>query len=123
MTTENIDKLLEKRRKLDEQIRAKRARIRAKQSKKNRKEETRRKIITGALALEHAAQNPNSDFARTLQRLLTQYVKPTDRQLFELPEEDSASQQAAPPPANTNTTEETAKASPRLARLFGRDGE
>lgn len=51
-----------------------------------RKNDTRRKIIAGALALEHAQHDP--DFAATLAGLLNEHVtKPQDRALFDfLPE-------------------------------------
>ena len=47
-----------------------------------RKDETRRKIIAGAIALERAQYDP--DFAATLAGLLDEKVtKPADRALFE----------------------------------------
>lgn len=61
------------------------ARLQSEQAKikgQERKNDTRRKIIVGALALEH--EDPT--FQETLSRLLHQYVtKPQDRALFDLP--------------------------------------
>lgn len=105
MSEKYLEQLLEKRQKLDEQIRAKKARIRSEQSKRRRKEDTRRKIITGALALEHASQNPDSEFARTLLALLETHVNVKDRHLFAFPDDVPNDNAAVPGP---------------LARLFGR---
>ncbi|MBP7340490.1 hypothetical protein [Niveispirillum sp.] len=59
----------------------------AQQREAERKADTRRKIIVGALALEHWAKNKESDFAKTLDHLVDEYViKPHERALFpELP--------------------------------------
>ena len=84
-----LDTLLEKRTKLDEQIRASRARIRSEESKKRRKEDARRKIIAGALALEHASMYPDSEFALILLGLLREHVHERDRHLFALPGPDA----------------------------------
>lgn len=49
----------------------------------SRKQDTRRKIIAGALALEHMAHD--KQFAATLKQLLVEHVKrPEDRKLFDL---------------------------------------
>ncbi len=48
-----------------------------------RKQDTRRKIIAGALALEHMAFD--KQFETAMQRLLREHVKrPEDRKLFDL---------------------------------------
>ena len=53
-------------------------------ARSERKADTRRKVIAGALALEHFVANRNSEFARILFRLLDEYVvRPHDRGLFE----------------------------------------
>ena len=63
---------------LQAQIASEKARIRTQE----RKDDTRRKIIAGALALEHK----DVEFEATMRRLLDQYViKPSDRALFDLP--------------------------------------
>ena len=81
MSNSRIDKLEEKRRKLDAQLQAARARQRA----QNRKDDTRRKIIAGALALEHAERNPDSEFTRIMLRLIQNGTKTKkDRALFDL---------------------------------------
>lgn len=64
------------------QIRAQLQREKSKLRDDQRKQDTRRKIIIGALALEHK----DAAFQDTLDRLLRQYVtKPQDRALFDLP--------------------------------------
>lgn len=73
-----------------EELRQKEARLKAQIAKKaaqvrsaDRKKDTRRKIIAGALALEHMAHD--KDFANVLKRLLNEHVKrPEDRKLFDL---------------------------------------
>ena len=44
--------------------------------------DARRKIVAGALALEHTIRNPGSEFARVLVRLLDEYARPHERFLF-----------------------------------------
>jgi hypothetical protein len=69
--------------------------VRSRQSKQDRADDARRKIIAGALALEHSGKNPSSEFGRVMLRLLDEYTRPEDRRLFDsLPV-----QEAAPPPA------------------------
>lgn len=65
------------------QIQARIQNEKSKISKEKRKLDTRRKIITGALALEHMEQNPQSEFAAELHKLITRHVKETDKHLFE----------------------------------------
>lgn len=64
------------------------AQIRAEEAKtkdKERKKETRRKIIAGALALNHSDKNRTSEFAKKLQSLMDEYIiKDTERDLFNL---------------------------------------
>lgn len=69
---------LEKRR---DQLNARIQKEKAKARTKARKEDTRRKIIAGAIALEHAEHD--STFRDTLKSLLQTHVKDTDRKLFE----------------------------------------
>lgn len=55
----------------------------AREKEQARKNDTRRKVIAGALALEHAQKNPDSAFAGQLSRLLDEYVtRPAERALF-----------------------------------------
>lgn len=64
------------------QLKARMQREKAKIAQQKRKDDTRRKIIAGALALEH--QEPA--FQKTLERLIEQHVqKPQERALFDLP--------------------------------------
>ena len=81
MTNSKIDALLEKKKAIDAQIKAARARDRS----QKRKNDTRRKIIAGALALEHAELHPDSEFTRTILSLIQRHVIPDkDRALFDL---------------------------------------
>ena len=82
-------------------VKARRDLARAKndQREEERRIDTRRKIIAGALALEHFERNAGSEWGKTYFRLLDEYVLPKDRALFEfLPkrEEPPASQDNHP---------------------------
>jgi hypothetical protein len=57
-------------------------RLKTKNEKTARAQDARRKIVAGALALEHANKNPGSDFARIMLRLLDEYARPHERFLF-----------------------------------------
>ena len=86
LMTNRLQTLLDKRAKLDAQIKAAQARSRS----QARKDDTRRKIIIGALAKDHMAMHPNSAFAQELRALLNEHVKrPKDRALLNL-EQDNA---------------------------------
>jgi hypothetical protein len=80
-------KLLQQRlEQVQRQIRLQKARERD----QTRRDDARRKIIAGALALEHRDRNPDSEFGRLLLRLLDEYARPEDRRLFEfLPTRDA----------------------------------
>jgi len=58
-------------------------RLQSLEQKQARATDARRKIIAGALALEHFEKNSDSDFGRTLFRLLDEYVRPNERHLFD----------------------------------------
>ncbi|HEV7983414.1 MAG TPA: hypothetical protein VGP86_11005, partial [Xanthobacteraceae bacterium] len=74
-TTDRLKILREKRDQLDAQLRALEAR--AKQAE--RKADTRRKVIFGALGREHYEKNPDSEFHHIMFRLLDEYVvRPSD---------------------------------------------
>jgi hypothetical protein len=92
--------LEQKRKQIAAQIKA----IDARNNKLARNDDTRRKVIAGALALEHMDKNPESAFAGILRDLLTQYVDARARYLFPfLPELDAKAEvtkRAASPPAN-----------------------
>jgi hypothetical protein len=78
-TAARLKTLREKREQLDAQLRA----LEARNKQAERKADTRRKVIAGALALEHYEKNPDSEFHRILFRLLDEYVvRPHDRALF-----------------------------------------
>ena len=72
-----------------EQLKARRAQINAEidrqvaaESSRRRKEETARKIEIGALLLHHARENPDSEVALVIRRLLNRYVPNHRRNLF-----------------------------------------
>ena len=102
MSNSRIEKLEKQRAQIDAQLKAARARDKA----QRRKDDTRRKIITGALALEHAQRNPDSDFTRTMLRLIQEGVKTNrDRALFDL--DPLPQDQAAQPAANHDPKQPT----------------
>jgi hypothetical protein len=57
-------------------------RLKTRNEKAARAQDARRKIVAGALALEHTTRNPGSEFARVLVRLLDEYARPHERFLF-----------------------------------------
>jgi hypothetical protein len=74
-------------------------REKAQQKEDARTEDAHRKIVAGALALNHFADNPDSEFGRIMFRLLDEYARPHERALFEfLPNRDmsAASQDNQP---------------------------
>lgn len=73
-----ITKLEQRAERINRQLR----KARAAESDKARAEDTRRKIIEGALCETHALANRRSDFAGVYVGLLKQYVRPEDRWLF-----------------------------------------
>lgn len=74
--------------KLQRQIRT----IKSREKDQARRIDARRKIIAGALALEHFERNPGSEFGQTMFRLLDRYVRPEERVLFDfLPKRDDGS--------------------------------
>ena len=81
MSNSRVEKLRVKRAQIDAQLRDAESRERT----QKRKDDTRRKIIAGALALEHAERNPDSDFTKTMLGLIQTSVKTKkDRALFDL---------------------------------------
>jgi hypothetical protein len=78
-TADRLKTLRERREQLDAQLRA----LEARSKQAEPKADTRRKVIAGALALEHYEKNPDSEFHRIIFRLLNEYVvRPHDRALF-----------------------------------------
>ena len=76
---------------LQARLKAQKARDREKQ----RKLDTRRKIIAGALTLEHMGRNPDSDFTRIMAMLIDQYtLGDRERALFDLPPLPEAEQKS-----------------------------
>jgi len=76
---EKLEELEKKQSQITARIQKTRAQVRGQE----RKKDTRRKIIAGALALEHMAHN--SAFRETMGRLLRENVKrPEDQKLFDL---------------------------------------
>ena len=64
-TAERLKTLRDKREQLDAQLRA----LEARNKQAERRADTRRKVIAGALALEHYEKNPDSEFHRIIFRL------------------------------------------------------
>jgi hypothetical protein len=75
---ERLASLIARRNRTDAEIR----RLRSKNEKLARAQDARRKIVAGALALEHTTKNPGSEFARIMLRLLDEYARPHERFLF-----------------------------------------
>jgi hypothetical protein len=75
---ERLAALVARRERTDAAIR----RLKAKNEKLARAQDARRKIVAGALALEHTTKNPSSEFARIMLRLLDEYARPHERFLF-----------------------------------------
>jgi hypothetical protein len=77
---QRIEELEAAKLKIAARLQAEKARLRA----EDRKRDSRRKIIVGAVALEHAKLHP--EFAAELMAILAKHVaRPADRLLLELP--------------------------------------
>lgn len=74
---QKIAQLEAKKARLDAQVKAEKAKI----TTQKRKEDTRRKIVAGAIALEHMEYDPT--FKQKMEQLLEKHVKESDRYLFE----------------------------------------
>jgi hypothetical protein len=70
--------LLKKQEQIAEQLKQ----LKARDKESERKADTRRKVIAGALALEHFAQHPDGEFAKVLFKLLDEHVEERSRYLF-----------------------------------------
>jgi len=89
---ERLAALNERMGRLQRQIRT----IKSREKDQARRIDARRKIIAGALALEHFAKSPGSEFGETMFRLLDRYVRPEERVLFDfLPQREASSDSAA----------------------------
>jgi hypothetical protein len=92
--------LEQKRKQIAAQIKA----IDARNNKLARNDDTRRKVIAGALALEHMDKNQESAFAGILRDLLERYADPRARYLFPFITQGDAkaevTKRVALPPAN-----------------------
>ena len=87
-----LEQLAQKKAALDAQIHREKSRLKT----QARKDETRRKILTGAIALAHADRDP--DFHRLLYGLLDRFIEPDrDRALLGLALKPPA---PSPDPAN-----------------------
>lgn len=79
------EELKAKQKKEMQQMNARISDSRTKEKLKDRKEETRKKIIVGALALNHMEKNKTSDFAKKINALINEYVvKDKEREIFNL---------------------------------------
>jgi len=93
--TDKMEKLRLKQSQIAAQLRD----LEAKASAQARKDDTRRKVIAGALALEHMQKNAGSEFGKVMLRLLDEYALPRDRHLFpDLPTKSDT----APPSGKKN---------------------
>ena len=92
MTGSRKDKLLERKAQIEAQLKQ----LEARECQQWRKDDTRRKIIAGALALEHA--EIDAEFGAKMRDLIARYVtKPNERQLFGLdPLADSSQESTSP---------------------------
>jgi hypothetical protein len=93
-STDKMTALLKKQ----EEIAAQLKQLKAREKDTERKADTRRKVIAGALALEHLAKNPDSEFAKVLVYLLDNYAEERSRYLFPFLPKRDASQPAGQPP-------------------------
>ena len=114
--TDRLELLRQKRDQLDAQLKA----LEARKKQAERKADTRRKVIAGALALEHFEKNRDSEFGRVMLRLLDEYVvRPHDRALFpDLPTPEPVSPQMRPADTGAEFTRagrETASSAPSPA--------
>lgn len=92
MSETRIEKLRQKKAQIDARIKG----LESRERQQARKNETRKKIIAGALSLHHLAKNPDDAFSQKLLRLLDEYVtKPYERNLFGLPALPEESQNIA----------------------------
>ena len=106
---EQLRKLEQQHRALEQKMKQKRAVI----AQQERKNDTRRKIILGGLIEKHCQLHPDSDFTREVQKLIGRYVTgDTERALFDLPPKA----ETAPPPSNDRPAEEPAKS--KLSSFF-----
>ena len=79
MTSARLQKLRDKKDQIQAQIKD----LASRERQQQRKDDTRRKIILGAFALEHLEKNKTSSFAQTILPLLDEYVtRPQDRELL-----------------------------------------
>src|SRR5580658_6511815 len=86
-STDKMTALLKKQEEIATQLKQ----LKAREKESERKADTRRKVIAGALALEHITKNPDSEFARVLIYLLDNYAEERSRYLFPfLPKRDGA---------------------------------
>ncbi len=82
---EKREAIIEAYKKKIDQIDAQLADLTAREKLAERKRDTRRKVIMGALAGFHMRKNPNSDFAKKLAALIDEYViGDRERALFDL---------------------------------------
>jgi len=73
-----------------EQIANQLKQLKSREKDTERKADTRRKVIAGALALEHMERHPGSEFSKVLFSLINEFVEPRSRHLFAfLPKGDS----------------------------------
>ncbi len=77
--------VLEKKR---AQIQAQIKDVQAREKKQQRKLDTRRKIIAGGILLKHMEENTHDEVSTKMHSLFQNYVKPKDRHLFDILENE-----------------------------------
>ena len=100
---ERLDKLIQQREQLDARIRKEKA----KETVQARKDETRRKIVVGAIIREHIQKHPDHEFTGYIHSLLDSYVnRPKDREILGLKPRinPAADTTQTLPPDNSGTT-------------------
>jgi hypothetical protein len=94
MDNDKLEKLIERRKQLDARIRREQNR----QSAKQRKIDTRRKILAGAWVLDEAEKRP--DFKKFVYQRLDRFLtRKTDREVFGLPIREESETDAGSLPA------------------------
>ena len=107
MPQDERTRLLEKKAKLDARLKQ----LALHEAKQNRKDDTRRKIIAGALILEHAEIDP--EFAPVLAKLLNRYVtRPQDRALFHVLDDRQPDPRPLPSDSPSNSFRAAASPAP-----------
>ena len=93
--------------------------LKAREKDTERKADTRRKVIAGALALEHMERHPGSEFSKVLFSLLNEFVEERSRRLFAFLPARDASQIAGPEESPTHPPAASVAAAARAVTAPG----